>query len=180
MEIQVRWSKTKQLQQYEPVTAEVEIKAQYGSDISPADIQRIGNEMFANAVTMVEQQLAGPVAVQPTPAPAPAPATVAPVGAPAPAPVPVAPTPIAAPVAGVAPAPAPAAQDDGKLAYWQHLVANPGDWYDNRANKNSPKSPDFKSKSIADPKNPAYKIGLWLPAPAGIVLPAGAPVESPF
>ena len=54
----------------------------------------------------------------------------------------------------------PGGHKDDQL--WQDLFQNPGNWWDNRADKKSPKHPDFRSKTIPDPKNPAYKLGLYL------------------
>ena len=45
---------------------------------------------------------------------------------------------------------------------WQNWFAQPGDWYDNQFDKKNPNGPDFKSKSIPDPKNAQYKAGLWI------------------
>ena len=45
---------------------------------------------------------------------------------------------------------------------WQSWFSNPSDWYDNQFDKKNPKGPDFKSKSIPDPKNSQFKAGLWI------------------
>lgn len=64
-----------------------------------------------------------------------------------------------APAPGPAPFPGPVAETKGSKeeALWQHLFANPDDWWDNRqdkANGRSPNGPDFKRKSD--------KAGLWI------------------
>lgn len=44
---------------------------------------------------------------------------------------------------------------------WEHLEANPDEWFDNRESKTNPKAPDYRAKNIPDPKNAQFKAGLW-------------------
>jgi hypothetical protein len=74
------------------------------------------------------------------------------------APAPAAPAPAPAP----APVPVPGAGDgDARLdALWREFFADPSQWYDNRRDKRTPNSPDFKHKTKKTPDG-KYNLGLY-------------------
>jgi hypothetical protein len=110
------------------------------------------NTAIAEAVLPGSTPVAGP---GPAPAAAPA-AGPGPAAAPAPAagPGPVGPGP-------AGPAAIPGATTGGNEAHWQDLFENFGNWYDNRATKDSPNKPDFRHKTKMDAAG-KYKLGLYV------------------
>lgn len=97
----------------------------------------------ATVETNVAQHLAQNQQPAPQPQYAPQPAPQGP----GPAPVPMPPA-------------SPAQQDEEQL--WRLLFSDFSAWYDNRASKKSPNGPDFRHKTMNDPKNPQFKVGLWV------------------
>ena len=100
----------------------------------------------------------------------------------------VATAPVQAPEAVEAPAPAPATPrpaqsrpappkarpaNDDVTAAWEHLAANPGEWYYNAPeDKKNPKGPDFKATKNAGFMSNGFPMGLWLNTkPEDLVLP---------